>query len=104
MRLPIPETPIFLPVLDTSHEQITTLKPALGLEPLSQLSIELLLDLRRTTLLKDLDEDEVMRTFQPEIRILADDLVRFVLGDDLDRTGGEARVSTRVYLGCCMQV
>ena len=88
LRLPIPKTPILLAVLNTSHQQITAFKTTLSLQMLRQLSVELLLNLRRTTLLEDLDENQLIRTFQAQIRVLADDLVRFVLGDDLDGGAG----------------
>lgn len=50
---------------------------------MSQSSIQCLLQLRVSSLLEDLDEDELVRSLEPKICILANDLVRLVLSDDL---------------------
>ena len=63
---------------------------------LGQFSIKLLLNLRRPTLLEDLDKHQLIRALQAQICVLADDFVGFVLGDDLDGGAGLVQEHARV--------
>jgi len=57
---------------------------ALGLQPVRHGRVHVLLHFRITTLLEDLDEDEFVRSLEAEVGVLADELVRLVLSDDLE--------------------
>lgn len=83
LRPPHSETPIRLLVLEASHDQVVPVEATLLLQALSQFGVESLLDFGATTLLEDLDEHQLVRSFDAEVRVFADELVGFMLRYDL---------------------
>jgi hypothetical protein len=79
-----PKAPVCLGVLSTANYQIFPSHGALFPQIFRQRFKYLLLLHCIPALLQDMDDHEPFGTMVPQIGILTDDLVIFVLGDDLD--------------------
>lgn len=77
------KAPILLRISRTRHNQIRPWDTTVFLQPLLQLLIIRLLRFCVSSLLENLDEDELVRALEVEVRVFADDLVWLVLGYDL---------------------
>jgi hypothetical protein len=78
-----PKTPIFRPVLNTRDDQISLRKTTHSRQLLSEACKHVLFVLGSPALLKDLNDDQVVRPCKPEIRVLAYNLACLVLRDNL---------------------
>ena len=83
LRLPNAETPILLAVRRAGDNQIRPRHPTIPLQSSLQLRIQRLFQFRVSPLLKNLYENQFIRSLEIKIGVFADHFVGFVLSDYL---------------------
>lgn len=84
LRSTMAKAPVLRLVAAHGDDEVVAIQVTLLLQTFSEGGIQCLLGLCITTLLEDLDEHQAICALQAEIGVLADELVRVVLRDDLD--------------------
>ena len=95
------KAPIFFGVGVAAYDQVIALEPGFLAEGLRQRRKCILLGGGRSTLLEDLDEEQIIASRVAEICVFADELSGLVLCDDLNKKPG---ISTPCYAWLCCEV
>lgn len=77
------QAPVFFLIPDAAHNQVASCQAALLPQALGQFRVDRFLLLKASALLEDLDDDYFVGSLVAEIGIFTDNLVRFMLCNDL---------------------